>query len=186
MFVSLERLGWRLLALSTTFGLLVAACGGGEEGVEVLGTTATVPEPARTEFATTTTKGLAEAVSLNLRFDGENCTYDGPNELKAGPVTLDFHNEIEATDIEVWASANLLRHVGNETIQDMIDYIGPEPTTKHHPSWSQEILGVWHSTPTGESFHWEGELEPGVHTMVCARLNLIPGAWFGSGLNVVE
>lgn len=113
--------------------------------------------------------------TLNLTFDGESCTYEGPTELKAGPVELVFLNESEVT-----AAANLVIHDEGYTVQDGIDEIGAEPSTGHHPSWTTEISGVWRSTGAGESHHWEGDLEPGIHIMVCARLSPL-GVWFGTG-----
>ena len=120
-----------------------------------------------------------DEILLQLSFDGESCTYEGPTDLKTGPVTLLFLNESEGS-----AAVNLVRHTGDETIQDMIDYIGEEPTTKHHPSWTRE-LGTWRSVPPGESHTWEGVLEPGIHTMVCARL-LPLGVWHGGGFTVKD
>jgi hypothetical protein len=116
---------------------------------------------------------------MELTFDGESCTYEGPSKLKAGPVTLFFHNESEAT-----AAVNLVRHTGDQTIQDMIEYIGEEPTTKHAPGWVEE-LGTWKLTTRGESHTWEGVLEPGIHTMVCARYRP-SGAWHGGGFTVED
>ena len=116
-------------------------------------------------------------VLLQLTFDGEGCTYKGPTELTAGPVTLLFLNESEGR-----AAVNLLRHTGDETIQDMIEYIGEEPTTKHHPHWTQE-LGTWKPVPPGESHTWKGFLKPGIHTIGCARVDPL-GVWFGGGFVV--
>ncbi len=116
---------------------------------------------------------------LILTFDGESCTWQYPTVLKAGPVTLLFFNESEGS-----AAVNLVRHTGDETIQDMIDYIGEEPSTKHYPSWTQE-LGTWKSVPPGESLTWEGVLEPGIYTMGCARLEPL-GGWYGGGFTVED
>lgn len=124
-----------------------------------------------------------EAVSegeLHLTFDGESCTYQGPTLFKAGPVTLRFFNESEGL-----AAVNLVRHNRDETIQDSINYIGEEPSTAHHPAWTTEIKGVWKVIAAGESHTWEGALEPGIHTMVCARLMPL-GVWFGTGLTVED
>ena len=33
-----------------------------------------------------------EVVILNLTFDGQKCTYDGPTDLKTGPIQLIFTN----------------------------------------------------------------------------------------------
>jgi hypothetical protein len=119
-----------------------------------------------------------EGICLELSWDGESCTYEGPAELRTGPVTLLFHNGSEGT-----AAVNLLRHLGDQSIQDAIDYIGEEPTTKPYPSWSREV-GTWTNVAPGATYTWEGMLEPGVHHMVCASLQL--GAWFGGGFTVVD
>jgi hypothetical protein len=120
-----------------------------------------------------------DAVLYQLSFDGESCTYEGPTELTAGPVTLLFINESKER-----AAVNLLKHTGDETIQDMIEYIGEEPTTKHHPSWTRE-LGTWKPVLPGESYTWRGILESGTHTIGCARLNPL-GVWFGGGFVVKD
>ena len=116
---------------------------------------------------------------LLLTFDGDSCTYEGPKFLKAGPVTLNFFNESEGG-----AAVNLVRHTGDETIQDMIDTFVEEPSTGHAPSWTSEV-GTWHPIRAGESYTWEGALEPGIHSMVCARIGPL-GVWFGTGLTVVD
>lgn len=123
---------------------------------------------------------VKEDRTLQLTFDGESCTYEGPTELKPGPVTLLFRNESEG-----WAAVNLVRHTGDETIQDAIDYIGEEPSTVHHASWTKE-LGTWTQVRRGESYTWEGVLEPGIHHMVCASLTPSYGVWFGGGFTVED
>lgn len=138
----------------------------------LLGCAAPTPTPSPTP-----TRG--EARLLQLTFDGESCTYEGPTALTAGPVELIFRNESEGT-----AAVNLVRHTGDETIQDMIDYIGEEPTTRHHPSWTVE-LGTWEIVSPGERARWEGDLEPSIYTMVCARISPL-GVWFGTGLTVED
>jgi hypothetical protein len=114
---------------------------------------------------------------LELTFDGESCTYEGPTEIAAGPVELFFNNNSEGT-----AAVNFLMLLEGKTIEDVIEYNGEEPTTKHAPSWSRE-LGTWRPISAGESHHWEGELEPANYFMVCARLAPL-GVWLGTGLTV--
>lgn len=127
-----------------------------------------------------------EGVCLDLTFDGESCTYTGPMEFKTGPITLLFFNESELPeefDSEGMAAAGLLKHRGNKIIQDMIDYIGVEPSTETRPWWSEEIYGVYKYIYAGDSYTWEGNLEPGIYTMVCVKGNPF-GVWFGTGLTV--
>lgn len=117
---------------------------------------------------------------LHLTFDGESCTYEGPTFLKAGPVTLHFYNDSEGL-----AEVDLTRHTGDETIQDSIDYIGEEPSLRPAAPWMQDI-GYWPLIQAGESFIWEGELEPGIHFMVCVGGLSLGRVWVGTGLEVVE
>jgi hypothetical protein len=121
-----------------------------------------------------------EGICLWLSFDGESCTYEGPTALKAGPVTLIFINESEDG-----AGVDLVRHTGDETIQDMIDYIGEEPSTRPRAYWTRE-LRTYMKVYSGESLTWEGVLEPGIHTMICAKFENDFGAWFGTGLTVED
>lgn len=121
-----------------------------------------------------------EKPTLELTFYGDSCSYQGPTLFKAGPVTLRFFNESEGL-----AAVNLVRHTGDETIQDMMDTFVEEPSTAHHPAWTAEIKGVWKVIDAGESHTWEGALEPGIHTMVCARIKPF-GVWFGTGLTVED
>jgi hypothetical protein len=120
-----------------------------------------------------------EEGTFRLTFDGEECIYEGPTTLKAGPVTLLFFNESEGP-----AAVNLDRLAEDKTIQDLIDFIGEEPSEKSHPYWARP-LGTWGNVDPGESHTWEGVLEPVNHTLVCARL--VPfGVWFGTGLTVED
>ncbi len=156
---------------------MFAACGGGDETVDTVETTSTSSEPSTTEATTTTTAETVEPVLLQLTFDGVSCTYEGPTELTPGPVELLFYNESEGS-----AATNMVSIDEGYTIQDVIDDLGPEPSTGHHPSWTRE-LGTWRSIVPGESHHWEGDLEMGLYAMVCARLSPL-GVWFGTGLTV--
>lgn len=119
---------------------------------------------------------------LRLTFDGESCTYDGPTDLKPGLVTLIFLNESDD-----WAATNMIRLLGDKTLEDLISYNGEEPSQHHAPSWSVDIPGVWREIRSGESHTWEGVLEPGIHALVCARTLPWPeplGVWLGTGLTV--
>jgi hypothetical protein len=116
---------------------------------------------------------------MELAFDSEkNCTYSGPSEVKTGPVTLIFRNDSGGR-----AAVNLMRHLRGETIQDMIDYLGPEPSSKQQPPWVID-LSTWQVIRSGRVYSWEGVLKPGIHTMVCGSASY--GIWFGAGLTVEE
>ncbi len=121
-----------------------------------------------------------ETPTLKLTFYGDSCSYNGPKLLKAGPVSLHFFNESEDS-----AAVNLVRHKGDKTIKDMMELFVEEPSTAHHPDWTTEINGVWKVINAGESHIWKGTLEPGIHTLVCARIKPF-GVWFGAGLMVKD
>jgi hypothetical protein len=156
----------RIVVLLGGLALLLTACGGGDEEAEV----------SETTVASTTTTEAVEAVPLSLRFDGDSCTYEGPTELTSGPVELAFTN-----DSEVIGYVNFLELLEGKTVEDVIEYNGPEPTSKHAPSWTRE-LGTWKPVFQGDTLHWEGDLEPGNYFMVCIGQ---PGlVWLGTGLKV--
>ena len=124
----------KFIALLIFLPLLVTACASGETSVE-------------------------ENILLVI-FDGENCIYKGPTNIRAGNVTVIFLNESEEM-----VAVNLARHKGDETIQDAIDHIGEEPSTMRAPNWTKDIRGVWHAVLSGKFHKWEGDLEPGIHSM---------------------
>jgi len=147
----------------------------------VAGCATATPETPATPVLPTRTPAPAsceelEGTCLNLTFDGEGCIYEGPTEVASGPVSLLFHNMSDE-----FAAVNLLMLLDGKTIEDVIEYSGEEPTTKHHPPWSRE-LGTYKATAAGRNRHWKGELEPGEYFMVCAGFS--SGVWLGTGLTV--
>jgi len=119
-----------------------------------------------------------EGTCLELTFDGENCTYEGPTELNTGTVKILFRNKSEST-----ASAILAFYREGKTVQDMIDYNGPEPTTKDAPSWAK-ILAGFERIYAGESETLERNLKDiGTYTLLCWR-KYPHAVWLGTGLNV--
>jgi len=120
-----------------------------------------------------------EPVLLQLTFDGESCTYEGPTELSPGPVELRFRNESDGA-----AATNMVRINEGHTIQDMINYGAPYPTTKHAPAWTRG-LGTWRRIAPGDGQQWEGDLRTGLYFIVCARLRPL-AIWSGTGLTVSD
>jgi|GEM_PF-6127990 len=122
-----------------------------------------------------------EGNCLELTWDGESCTYEGPTELKTGPVTFLFRNESEEP-----AWTNLARHLGDETIQDMIDYNSQEgPTPRFIPKWAGDYGTSYGWAYPGRRHIWEGILKPGIHTMMCGTDPPF-GVWTGGGLTVED
>jgi hypothetical protein len=121
-----------------------------------------------------------EGTCLCLSFDGENCTYEGQTEFAAGPVTFLFFNESEGD-----AGAALLRHHGDKTIQDMLDTFVDGYSEVLRPAWVSLVDPTLRYVPPGESYTWEGVLDPGIHTALCAPAGHV-GVWFGAGLTVED
>ena len=169
-----------VVVLIVGLALVFTACGCSDEGGDALELTTTSPEPATIEPTTTTGPTATEAVEavlLHLTFDGESCTYEGPTELTPGPVELRFYNESETG-----AAVNFLQLLEGKTYQDVIEHTGPEPSTKHAPSWARE-LGSWSTTLAGGGSNWKGDLEPASYFMVCARVFPL-AVWLRTGLTV--
>jgi hypothetical protein len=167
----------------------LVACGGESETVEVtVEVTATPMPPTSTPIPLTATSvptpcDEVDGTCLYLYFDGEGCAYEGPTDLKPGPVTLLFLNESEET-----AAVNMMRLDENKTIQDYIDRAGEEPSWKHAPAWVTHMDGVWRDGgfSIGQSYtSWEGVLESGIHVMVCGGMKPL-ALWIGGVLTVED
>ena len=118
-----------------------------------------------------------EGDCIELTFTGEGCIYEGPAELKPGPVQGIFHNEGDG-----WAAANLIRLLEDKTLEDLRHLHGEEPSTQHQPSWSENYVSVWKEIEPGESHFWQVDLEPGIHALLCVRTPAYPeaiGVWTG-------
>ena len=166
---------------------LVAGCGNSDD--EAVDETPVTTAPTNTTAAPTTTAAAPASGPFRLTFDGENCTYEGPTELQAGPVTIDFVNEMEEAATGEWPrvlKVYLLRHTGDETVQDMVDYVGRDET--HTPPWVTYVLPPTWDYPVfpGETVNWDGNLEPGTHTLLCTATMPAWVDWFGTGLIVED
>lgn len=123
------------------------------------------PTPTATQLIATpkpTSCNEVEGVCLELTFTGESCHFEGPTNMKAGPVTLIYFNKSDSL-----AFTNMIWLSGNKTYQDVIEYSGEEPFTTHHPDWSVEIPGVWRGVVPAGSRIWTGHLTPGIYALVC-------------------
>jgi len=143
--------------------------------------THTPPPPTETPIPTSCDD--VDGNCLELYFTGEDCYNQGPETFPAGSFTLIYFNQSDMA-----ANVAILRHKKDKTAQDMIDYIGEEPSPLHHPMWSSE-QGAWkkESDPvlSGETYTWQGLLVFGIHTTVCTRAEP-HGAWLGSAFTVEE
>jgi len=178
--------------------LFLVGCGASQETPTPLSQATTITEPteAPTELTATQVEPTAspvfptktpnptscqevEGTCLGLSFDGEACTYREPTDLNAGLVTFLFLNKSEGG-----AAAGMVRHKGDKNIQDAKDTFVEEPSTGHAPAWTIRLIN-YKGVPPAESYLWEGILEPGIHTMVCAKF-MPQCVWFGGGFKVEE
>jgi hypothetical protein len=120
-----------------------------------------------------------EGVCMELFFDGQSCLYDGPENIKTGPVTLIFLNNSDG-----FAADEFLRLSQGYTIQDLLDYVGEQPTIVVHPPWTTSLMPKAVIVRPGGSDIWKGILEPGIHAAVCASTDL--GMWLGGSFTVEQ
>jgi hypothetical protein len=126
-----------------------------------------VPEPASCD----------EVVGncLEITFDGENCSYDGPVEHKIGAATVIFINQSDEL-----AQMALIEHPDDKTVQDAMDYFGGKPGYGI-PAWFETY--TFHDARAGMSDTWEVNLATGDHSLICTQ-GLPLKKWFGGGFTV--
>ncbi len=112
---------------------------------------------------------------LQLTFDGEQCTYEGPSELSAGEIEIVYHNESSEV---IWFTFERLNE--GRTTQDMIDYI---VDGANQPSWTVSIWFQGRISADASSIPTPRTLQPGLHTLVCGTWTPNQG-YFGGGLTV--
>jgi hypothetical protein len=112
---------------------------------------------------------------LQLTFDGEQCTYEGPSELSAGEVEIVYHNESSEV---IWFDFGRLNE--GRTTQEIIDYTvdGVEP-----PSWWVRVWNQSRISANASSIPTMQTVAPGLHALVCGTWTPYQG-YFGSELTV--
>ncbi|MCP4418105.1 MAG: hypothetical protein GY805_15895 [Chloroflexi bacterium] len=124
--------------------------------------------------------GEVNGICLQITFDGETCSYEGPTDVQPGWVTFLF---INAHDGNIAASLWLL--LEEKTLQDVMDKMGEGSIANHAPSWMFHIdEGNIFSGPN-ERHTWKGVLRPGIYAMTCAQ-EMPLSAWYGGGFTVEE
>ncbi len=116
---------------------------------------------------------------IQLTFDGEQCTYEGPSVLSAGQgqVEVVYHNE---SSEDAWF--DFVRLDEDRTTEDILDYIA-DPNNFGRPGW---VTGVWSqsSVPAnGSSTPVPRIVAPGLHDLVCGTWTPYQG-YFGGELTV--
>ena len=130
-------------------------------------------------FATADTTDIfgSDSRLLQLTFDGEQCSYEGPSELSVGEVEIVYHNE---SSDKAWF--DFVRLDEGRTIQevtaDLEDPSGVGPPTWVVTVWAQPAIARHASSvPTTRT------IEPGLHVLLCGTWTPYQGH-FGSELTV--
>ena len=182
-----------LLVVLTVLSAAVG-CSSSDEGGDESATTTQIEEPATTVAApetvttaastttTTTTTTAASPVVLDVTFTGEACLVEGSTKFPAGPVEIVFVN-----DSEELAAPGLALFTGDETFQDYVEYMGPEPAGRYEygPEWT-EPMGTSLPIGGGKTRTWEGTLQSGRYYLICdiTKGQMAGFTWYGAGLTV--
>jgi len=175
----------RLVMLAGVLVLFVAACGDGGASSEasvpttVVTTSATTTAPSTTTTSAPFTRQAPEAVLLNLAWENETCTYEGPTGITAGPVELVYRN-----GTEVPGYVNFLKLDEGYTPEDAYNR-NPWPTSQSRPFWTTE-LNTRSSVSPGVTASWVRDLDPGDYFMVCGRWQPAEFVWWGGGFSVQD
>ena len=130
--------------LMLTSALLLTACAGGDASGEGPEETATT-DLAQDEVADDGT----EQETLSVAFDGSSCTYDGPEQLSAGDVTLQGTND---SDLFLTVSIDLL--IDGATVDDFVEYLQPEPREGGAPDFVENQTQVVVAPGTTDGFSY--------------------------------
>lgn len=131
-----------------------------------------------------TTTG-AESDSPVLIWDGTDCIYDGPAEVTAGAVAVDFVNNGDTN------MNTLVLKLDSATIQDVMDEYVTEPNaSRTKPEGTTDMGKAYVPAAPGETQQWARDLAtdtpvaPGEYVLLCIDIKGL--SWFGSGLTVVK
>ncbi len=116
---------------------------------------------------------------IQLTFDGEQCTYEGPSVLSAGQgqVEVVYHNQ---SSEDAWF--NFARLDEDKTTQDMIDYIADDPTA-NVPSWTVSVWAQTKIPANSSSTPVPRTVTAGLHNLACGT-GTPQYAYFGGELTV--
>ena len=114
---------------------------------------------------------------LQLTFNGEECSYEGPTVLSAGEVEIVYHNE---SSEGIWF--DFVRLDEGRTIQEIINDLA-DTSISGEPAWVVGIFPVGRVAPNGPFVSAVRTVVPGLHAFVCGTWAPYQG-YFGSELTV--
>ena len=118
-----------------TAALLLAACGGDGEGSD-----ADVSEVTESDTTVSTFGQFADRAELpTVVYDGESCTYIGPETVDPGPVRMTLDNR---SDIR--ARIDILRFPEDKTFEDLVAYVesGEAAANQDSPDWVDQTRKI--------------------------------------------
>lgn len=140
--------------------LLLGACGGSDDA-------------SSSDTGASTVSDIPQ-----LTFDGSTCVYEGPVEVTAGAVVVEFVNDSDGT-----ANVGVLLLDEGETVQNVVDEAGPGSFTVSDMSVGVSDMGGQNPAGAGETMRWESGLAAGEYVVTCTQRG---NNWFGSGFTVVN
>jgi hypothetical protein len=122
-----------------------------------------------------------EGPCIGVRFDGENCTVEGPTVLALGEYTVVFANDSEDPGP---ARVEILRLNSGWTLEDLVEDTADRPTGGA-PSWVQPML-LWSTiVAAGETHNYQPVLgELGDYGVLCFQVPQY--AIYGDGFTLDE
>lgn len=136
------------------------------------------------DVSSSDTAASTETDIPRLTFDGSTCVYEGPVEVTAGVVVVEFVNDSDGT-------SNVFVGLFDEgkTIQDLAEFRGldelepGEPLPPgNKPNWVID-MGAQRPASAGDTLRWEANLAAGQYVASCLGNR---EAFFGSGFTVVN
>jgi hypothetical protein len=106
-----------------------------------------------------------EGPCIGVRFDGDNCTVEGPTEKVLGTYALIFANESEGA-----ARVEIGRLSSGWDLMDLVKDTADRPTG-YAPTWTLP-MGLWNTTvAAGETHTYQPELgEAADYGILCFRI----------------
>lgn len=113
-----------------------------------------------------------------LTFDGSDCVHEGPADVTAGVVAVEFVNDSDGL-----ANIQVMLLDEGKTTHDYIDQFSPDQASSHFPPFASD-MGGQPPAEAGETTTWEASLAAGQYIALCGTSRNPPA--FGFGLTVVD
>ena len=120
--------------------------------------------------------------TIELQFDGEDCSYGGPEVVSAGPALIALNNQTEGAVV-----LTVLKLDEGRTWEEMVDLF-PPGAVKEPPPWSTQVNGV--RTKAAQA-RFPGNLEAkefildeGLYVISCVQASRPVGVWLGAPFEV--